>query len=196
MQIQDQMPDTTMQSSLTTRPATIEDAGDIALLVNQAYRGESSRQGWTTEADILDGLRTNTDDVRSLIQAQHSTILVARSLQDQTIVGSVHIERDENEASIGMFVIDPTLQAQGLGKQLLAAAEHYAWEHWQIQKTCMWVITKRTELIAFYERRGYVKTGVEREFPVNPAMWQPKVAGLKLARLEKLLLVGWLVSEV
>lgn len=185
------MPDTTVNFSLVVQPASLEDADEIALLVNQAYRGESSRQGWTTEADILEGLRTNAQEVRAIMQAPNSVILAARQSQGQAlpnpqaIAGSVHIERDENEVSIGMFVIQPAMQGQGLGKQLLSAAEEYALRHWKIKKACMWVITQRTELIAFYERRGYVKTGIERAFPVNPAMWQPKATGLKLARLEK-----------
>lgn len=169
--------------ALSFRFALITDSATIAALVNTAYRGESSRQGWTSEADLLDGLRTTTAEVQHLIEAEHSAIQVCVSHGD--IVASVCLEIDADAVYVGMFVVNPTMQRLGIGKQLLTYAESYAKQHWSVSRFCMHVITMRHELIAFYERRGYRRTGIVKNFPVNPEMWQPKVAGLQFERLEK-----------
>lgn len=165
------------------RLANILDTASIVQLVNAAYRGESSRAGWTTEADLLDGLRTGTEEVKRLIEAEHAMLLLC--LDGDDLIGTVCIEREQHTAHIGMFVVQPTLQGNGIGKRLLAEAEKLAQQTWRVQKLQMQVITQRHELIAFYERNGYQRTGAVCEFPVNPAMWQPKVTGLQLALLEK-----------
>lgn len=165
------------------RTALATDCADIAALVNNAYRGDSSRQGWTTEADLLDGLRTTVADVRHLVESEPSVILVCISGVD--LIASVCLEQEANAAHIGMFVVNPVVQGSGIGKQLLTYAESYAVQHWAVNKFCMHVITLRQELIAFYERRGYRRTGIVKTFPVNPQMWQPKMTGLKLELLEK-----------
>ncbi len=168
---------------LTFRKALPEDAETIAALVNSAYRGEHSKRGWTTEAELLDGRRTNAEDVRQLIKQPGSIILLC--LQGQEIVGSVHIEQIGEQADLGMFVVEPTLQGSGVGKRLLALAEHTAQQEWGVNRMVMCVVTLRHELIAFYQRRGYRRTGVFKPFPTNPAMWTPKVSGLLLETLEK-----------
>jgi len=173
-----------MISALSFRPAVASESGKIAALANAAYRGETSRQGWTTEADLLDGLRTNVEEVQRLIKSDQSVILLC--MHDNEIVGSACLERHADAAHVGMFVVNPALQGSGIGKQLLTYAEGYAQQHWNMNKFLMHVITVRHELIAFYERRGYRKTGVFKSFPVNPAMWQPKLSGLQLEVLEKL----------
>lgn len=167
------------------RKAIVTDAQAIAQLVNAAYRGESSRAGWTTEADLLDGLRASIDEVKRLIESENTITLLC--FNDKDLIGSICIEKMQDAAHIGMFVVKPTLQGQGVGKRLLAAAEELAQQTWLVQKLQMHVITLRHELIAFYERRGYRRTGVLSEFPVNPAVWQPKQAGLKLETLEKII---------
>jgi len=172
-----------MLTSLFFRPALAADSALIAALVNSAYRGDASRQGWTTEADLLDGLRTTAIDVRHLIESGRSVILVCMSGDD--LIASVCLEQDANAAHVGMFVVNPVMQKLGVGKQLLTYAESYAAQHWSVHKFCMYVITLRHELIAFYERRGYRRTGMFKTFPVNPDMWQPKTAGLQLELLEK-----------
>ncbi len=168
------------------RNAVLNDAEAISTLVNMAYRGDSSRAGWTTEADILDGLRTSVYEVERLIASESTIILLC--LNDSELCGSICLDRAQSAAHIGMFVVNPTLQANGIGKSLLAAAEKLAQETWAVDKFQMHVITLRHELIAFYERRGYLRTGILSEFPVNPAIWQPKLAGLKLETLEKVAL--------
>jgi ribosomal protein S18 acetylase RimI-like enzyme len=168
---------------LSFRRATSEDAQAITDLVNSAYRGETSKQGWTTEADLLDGLRTTPLEIKQIISAQDSFFLLCH--RDAMLVGSVHIKKQGNQAYIGMFVVRPDIQGVGIGKRLLQKGETLAWDSWEVNSYAMIVITSRHELIAFYERRGYRRTGEFCEFPVNPELWTPKVGGLKMERLEK-----------
>ena len=169
--------------ALFFRSALISESASIASLANAAYRGDSSRQGWTTEADLLDGLRTTAADVQQLIESEHSVILVCMS--DEDLIASVCLEKKTDAVYVGMFVVNPAMQSLGIGKQLLTYAEIYAAQHWSVSKFCMHVITLRHELIAFYERRGYRRTGIVKAFPLNPDMWQPKMTGLQLELLEK-----------
>ncbi len=165
------------------RKAVLNDVEAIVKLVNMAYRGETSRAGWTTEADILDGLRTSVNEVEHLIASENAIILLC--LNDDELLGSICVEKECAIAHIGMFVVNPTIQANGIGKRLLTEAESLAQHIWGIEQFQMRVITIRHELIAFYERRGYIRTGILTEFPVNPEVWQPKLAGLQLETLEK-----------
>ncbi len=169
--------------ALFFRCALISESAAIAGLVNAAYRGDSSRQGWTTEADLLDGLRTMPADVQHLIESEHSVILVC--MRGDDLIASVCLEKKADAAYVGMFVVNPAMQSLGIGKQLLTYAESYAVQHWSVSKFCMHVITLRHELIAFYVRRGYRRTGIVKAFPVNPEMWQPKMNGLQFELLEK-----------
>jgi ribosomal protein S18 acetylase RimI-like enzyme len=166
------------------RKAVLTDAEAISKLVNTAYRGEPSRAGWTTEADILDGLRTSADEVERLIVTKNTIIFLC--LNDDELLGSICLEMAQGVVQIGMFVVNPTMQANGIGKRLLAEAESLAQCMWGIEQFQMHVITIRHELIAFYERRGYMRTGIVSAFPVNPDVWQPKLVGLQLETLEKI----------
>ncbi len=165
--------------------AAKQDAGQIAALVNLAYRGESSKQGWTTEADLLAGRRTDTEEILQLISSDDSMFLLYKA--EVELIGSVHLHKQAEQVCLGMLAVSPSLQGRGIGRQLLKAAEQTAQETWAVNKSVMTVIACRNELIAFYERRGYRRTGVSKEFPVNPALWMPKVADLRLEILEKVL---------
>ncbi len=170
----------------TLRKAVATDALCITRLVNSAYRGEHSKKGWTTEAGLLSGQRTDTAEILRLIaEEKESAILLC--LNDGVIVGSVHIEKMSDHANLGMFVVEPTLQGHGIGKRLLTLAERTAQQEWGVGTMIMAVITVRHELIAFYERRGYRRTGILKPFPANPALWTPKVSNLSLELLEKTL---------
>ncbi|MGZ8157727.1 MAG: GNAT family N-acetyltransferase [Methylobacter sp.] len=160
-----------------------QDAGQIAALVNSAYRGESSKQGWTTEADLLAGLRIDTEEILRLISSDDSMLLLCKAGAE--LIGSVHLQKQAEQVCLGMLAVSPSLQGRGIGKQLLEAAEQTAQETWTVNKSVMSVISCRHELIAFYGRRGYRRTGVSKEFPVNPELWMPKVADLRLEILEK-----------
>ena len=169
--------------ALSFRDATLGDIAQITILINTAYRGETSRQGWTTEADILDGLRTSEQEIQQLIQANDSKIIVC--LHGDELIGSLYLHKMNETANIGLFVVKPSLQNLNIGKKLLAFAESRAKQQWKISKYAMLVITVRHELIAYYERRGYKHTGLLQEFPINPKVWTPKLQGLQLERLEK-----------
>ena len=103
------------------------------------------------------------------------------------LIGSVHLQKQAEQVCLSKLAVSPPLQGRGIGKQLMLAAEHAAQETWAVNKLLMAVISCRNELITFYERRGYGHTGLSQEFPVNPALWTPKVANLRLAILEKVL---------
>lgn len=169
----------------TFRRADAIDVNAIVALVNSAYRGESGRAGWTTEADILGGQRTDAEEISRLIAEDDSAILLCL-LSDETI-GSVHVERvDAATAYMGMLVIRPVLQGQGLGRCLMDEAERFVRAKWDARRVQMHVITLRHELIAYYGRRGYLRTGETRPFPAEDSRFGlPKVEGLIFEVLEK-----------
>jgi GNAT superfamily N-acetyltransferase len=140
------------------RRAKPGDVDDVVSLVESAYRGESSRAGWTTEADLLDGQRTDPDEVASVLD----DLIVAED--DSGLVGCCTLIPRDGHAYFGMFAVRPGLQGGGVGSQLLAEAERLAAEH-GAGHVEMTVISTRTELIDFYLRRGYVDTGETRPFP-------------------------------
>jgi ribosomal protein S18 acetylase RimI-like enzyme len=173
----------TEPSDLSFRVATLADAATVVALINSAYRGDSSRAGWTTEADLLEGARTDANEVSRLIKTEDSRMLLC--LRDQEILGSVHLQKTSNGIYLGMFVVKPTLQGAGIGKQFMAAAEAYAKKAWNATRMWMTVITLRTELIAFYERRGYQRSGEVKAFPTEIGASAPLVSNLQLEVLVK-----------
>ncbi|MDD5277328.1 MAG: GNAT family N-acetyltransferase [Methylovulum sp.] len=174
-----------MTTVLSMSRAEEQDAGQIAALLNTAYRGESSKQGWTTEADLLAGRRTDTEEVLRLILSDDSLFLLGKTKTE--LIGSVHLQKQAEQLCLGMLAVSPPLQGKGIGKQLLFAAEQAAQELWGVNKSVMSVVSCRNELIAYYQRRGYRRTGVSKAFPVNRELWTPKVADLRLEILEKIL---------
>jgi ribosomal protein S18 acetylase RimI-like enzyme len=132
---------------------------DIALatqLINRAYRGEASRKGWTTEADLMDGLRTDEVGLREVLNNPKATMLVR--LEAGEVTGTVYVEDKGDRLYVGMLTVEPDRQAKGIGRTLVRAAEVYAMER-GLGKIEMWVFAQRTELIAWYERQGYGWTG-------------------------------------
>lgn len=153
----------TTPTSIIFRMAGIGDVDAIVALVESAYRGESGLRGWTTESHLLDGRRTDAVDVRALIERPDSHMLLAES--DGRLRASCHIERQGEAGYFGMFAVDPAGQGSGLGKQVLAEAERIAREQWHSRAMRMTVIVQREELIAWYNRRGYQRTGEYQPFP-------------------------------
>lgn len=164
------------------RSASKPDAGKIALLVNRAYRPSPHERGWTHEADLVAGRRTTKEQVLALF-CPRSSILVAH--QDAEIVACVHVKSSECSADIGMLAIDPGYQTQGLGKLMLEWAERHALEHFGVTAFNISVLTSRFELIAFYERRGYTRTGQTMAYPVYSGMGEPMVDGLQVEAMTK-----------
>jgi len=179
----DRRPDARI-ARLTFRAATTDDVGAIVALVQSAYRGEASRAGWTTEADILDGQRTDRDEVAGLVAAAGSRILLGE--RHGELLASAHLEKQGEHCHFGMFAVRPDAQAGGVGTAVLAEAERMARADWGCSEMQMAVITLRTELIAWYERRGYVRTGQFRPFPYGKLRFGiPKRDDLRLAVLRK-----------
>ncbi|MEH6660191.1 MAG: GNAT family N-acetyltransferase [Parasphingorhabdus sp.] len=166
-------------------PAQNGDIPALHALVESAYRGESARRGWTHEADLLDGQRTDARALREIIAADNQVILLAK--KGAAIAGCVQLSRvGEGLAYLGLLTVDPALQAAGLGKQLLAASEQFVRNQWQAGAIEMTVIRQREDLIAYYERRGYARTGELRPFPHGDRRFGlPKTTELEFAVLRK-----------
>lgn len=162
--------------------AKANDIPALTTLLNRSYRGESSRAGWTTEADLLSGKRIDEAGLLQLLNDPDSAILIARS--GETILATIHAHRENETVHFGLFAVEPTLQGGGIGKALLAYAESEAHKRWGIRTAIMEVITHRTELIDYYERRGYLRTGEVIPFPES-GLWEREVESLELAVLSK-----------
>ncbi|MET0332043.1 MAG: GNAT family N-acetyltransferase [Dyella sp.] len=172
---------------LLFRDAGLADAPALAALVESAYRGEISRQGWTTEADLLDGRRTDADEVAGLIASTDGAMLLAE--RDGELLACCYRERCGSEAYFGMFAVRPGRQGGGIGGALLEEAERRARQEWGCQLMCMRVIDLRDELIAWYIRRGYRRTGVFSPFPYGDERFGlPRRDDLRFERMEKSLL--------
>jgi ribosomal protein S18 acetylase RimI-like enzyme len=150
-------------TELTFRDATATDVNAIVSLVTSAYRGDASRAGWTTEADFLDGNRIDPDVLRVDIERPRSRVVLAE--RDGALLACAHVADEGGHGYFGMFSVVPGLQGGGIGKALLAQCERIARDDWQLPDMRMTVIDIRDELIAFYERRGYRRTGVYKPFP-------------------------------
>jgi ribosomal protein S18 acetylase RimI-like enzyme len=151
-----------MENKITK--ATIKQVAEITTLVNSAYRGETSKKGWTTEADFLEGTRISEKELTEIIQDKNTTLLIYQ--ENQKIIGTVLLSNKQTELYLGMLTISPDLQNSGLGKKLLLAAEEHA-HTLKLPKIVMSVISIRKELIAWYNRNGYIDTGIREPFPAN-----------------------------
>ena len=147
------------------RAATHADLPSLHPVIERAYRGISARLGWTHEADLVVGPRTDRATLAAIVDDSASRLLVA--LDGETILGCVHVEnRGTGLAYLGLLSVDPRLQSAGLGRSLIDAAEAAARTLFAASRIEMTVIDVRAELIAWYERLGYARTGEHRPFPV------------------------------
>ncbi|CAM3655783.1 GNAT family N-acetyltransferase [Mucilaginibacter galii] len=142
----------------TILKATIYDVPEAVALVNSAYRGETSKQGWTSESHLLEGIRI--DEVEMVGYFNRPEITLLKYLNDDGRVdGFVYLEQVKNKCLyLGMLTVNPTLQASGIGRQLLYAANEQA-RMLGCEAIKISVITTRAELISWYERRGFKATG-------------------------------------
>lgn len=156
---------------MNIRIATLADIPQLDMLVNSAYRGDSSKKGWTTEADLLSGIRTSEEQLAKMINKPNAVILVAEEVEQ--LQGCVFLEQVQDVLYLGMLTVMPQLQAKGMGAQLLQASENRAYQL-GLPKIKMTVITVREELIAWYKRKGFVDTGKREPFPDDPNFGLPK----------------------
>lgn len=174
-----------MTDPLPIRVAARADIGDLHSLVERAYRGDEARRGWTHEADLLGGQRTDAEALRAIVDDPDQRILVATDAG--AIVGCVQLSaKGAGLCYLGLLSVDPSRQAAGLGKHLLDAAERHARDHLEARTMEMTVIKQRGELIPFYERRGYALTGEERPFPLDdPRSGLPRTRDLVFVVMSK-----------
>lgn len=142
--------------------ATLQDIPALNALINSAYRGESSKKGWTTEANLLEGKRTTEEELTETIEDKSNTIL--KFTENDQIIGSVLLVEKKDKLYLGMLTVSPELQNSGIGKKLLQQAEVYA-KSLGLPTIVMTVISVREELLAWYNRNGYVDTGKREPFP-------------------------------
>jgi len=172
------------RSATTFRLASPADVAAIVPLVESAYRGDVSRKGWTTEADLLDGQRTDPVGVAELITKPGSCMLLAE--RDGALLACANLEKRGDAGYFGMFSVRPDLQGAGIGRATLAEAERIARDDWHCGEMHMTVISVRDELIAWYERRGYKRTGIYSPFPYGDARFGlPKRDDLRFELLVK-----------
>lgn len=152
-----------MTAKHTFRIATQADASVIADLVESAYRGDASRVGWTTEADFLHGRRTDIGEIEELLTSENGRFVLFE--RGGLIGASCYIERQGRVCYFGMFSVHPPFQGTGIGRMVIEEVERIARDEWDCDRVEMTVIDIRSELIAWYERRGYVRTGRTRPFP-------------------------------
>lgn len=182
---------------------TPANVAEVVPLVESAYRGEASRAGWTTEADLLGGQRTDSAMVEATMGRPGAHVLLARDAAGVLVAccelhepagglpapathGCTPDAVTSGAAYFGMFAVAPWLQGAGVGRAMLAEAERIAREDWGAATLEMTVIRQRTELIAWYERRGYHRTGASKPFPYGDERFgEPTRDDLALAVLAK-----------
>lgn len=171
-------------SGVVYRDATVADVPALVALVTNAYRGEASRAGWTTEADLLDGQRIDPGVLRADIERPRSRVLLAT--RGDAPVACAHVAVEGDAGYFGMFAVRPDLQGAGLGNALLREAERVVREEWRLPAMRMTVIDVRAELIAWYVRRGYRRTGIHKPFPYGDTRFGiPRRDDLRFEVLEK-----------
>ena len=158
----------------------LNNAPELSQLINEAYRGET---GWTKETGIVSGQRTNINEIKALITNPKMHFLIAK--ENNGIVACVCIEQKRSQAYIGLLAVNSNYQNKGLGKKVLRLAEEYALNELNSNEYIMVVISQRKELIAFYERRGYKKTGELEQYPAHLNVGEPITKDLTIEYLKK-----------
>lgn len=155
----------------TFRPATAADAPALADLINRAYRSEASQAGWTTEGHLLEGPRVDEEILREMLAAPAAVLLKAEL--DGRLAGCVYLENQGSYLYLSMLAVAPEVQAHGVGRQLLGAAEAHA-RRVGCASIQMSVLAQRAELLAWYERQGYRRTGASEPFPATTRFGRPR----------------------
>lgn len=170
-------------TKLTFSVASPTDAGDVAALVNRAYRPDVALGGWTHEANWIRGPRTTAPQVTDLMN-EGSVVLTIKD-PSGGLIACVHVSSTDAATCFGMLATDPALQGIGLGTQMLEAAERYALGSGMPTTAMINVLECRSELLSFYERRGYRRTGVVQPYPMADGIGVPVNKGVKVVELAK-----------
>lgn len=172
-------------TEITLRDATTTDIPALHRLIESAYRGEVSRAGWTTEADLLDGQRTDPEDLASVLADPHQGLLTA--WRGAALVGCILIaDQGSGTGYFGMLSVSPTLQGAGLGRQLVEAAHRTLADRFGARRVRISAFPQRETLIAWYERLGYRRTGDTLPFPYdNPRFGLPLRDDLHFVVMER-----------
>ena len=165
-------------SAFRFEKANADQAQAISDLINLTYRGNA---GWTTEAAIIQGDRTNRQEIETAMHNSGAHFFVVNL--PFMLASCIYVAPEKDRAYIGFFSVHPDLQGQGLGKYMLEQAETFARSVMHVHQFVMFVISQRTELIQFYQRRGYHCTGRVEAYPAYLGV--PKIAGLTIEYLEK-----------
>ena len=163
--------------------ANENDIPDLVKLLDSAYRGEGSKQGWTSEADLFIGEKRTDEAVVAELMKRPGAVFLKYENDLSGIEGCVFLHKKGNKVYLGMFSVSPGSQGRGIGKKILNAADDFAREHNCIA-IYMTVITARKELISWYEKNGYSRTGETIPFPVDERYGVP-TQPLELMILEK-----------
>lgn len=180
---------------LLSRQATENDIDPLVALVTSAYRGDASREGWTTEAHLLEGQRIDADLLTADLDNPHGLVLVwvdqeatGEGAADAIVACCNLVRKHDGVAYFGMFAVSPGRQGAGLGKQILAEAERVAREEWSASALEITVLEPRSELLAFYDRRGFTATGSFVPFPYgDPRFGEPLRDDLRMVVMRKAL---------
>lgn len=162
--------------------STLQDIPSLTTLINSAYRGETSKKGWTTEAHLLAGKRTTEEELEQIILDPKNTFL--KYTENDKIIGSVLLVEKGDQLYVGMLTVSPELQNSGIGKKMLAEAEIHA-KTVGLSTLSMTVVSVRSELIAWYKRHGYVETGEREPFPSSDIHVNISDKPLEFIHLEK-----------
>lgn len=172
-----------LTESLSTRVARGDDSQAIAKLVNHAYRSKLINKGWTNESELVVGNRIDEASVKALIHKPQSIILLT-SMNNQ-LIACVHLLKMDDRVYLGMLSVSAEAQGMGIGKLMLQKAEDYAWNNMAAEGIVMEVISQRTELISFYQRRGYMIHGQAKDYPVHLNVGKPLQNDLTVQQLVK-----------
>ena len=172
------------------------DHAAVIELANLAYRGRPhgaiAEDGWTSERGLIEGPRITAASLsESLRREPKAHLLVYRDVADGPVLGTVWLEpKDEVTWNLKLLTIRPDLQNRQLGRALLAAAEAFA-ERRNAKYVRLTVLNRRTALLAWYERRGYIRTGEIEPFPyADERFGKALVDGLAFVVLDKELPAG------
>ncbi len=171
------------------RRATRAEYPAVVELANLAYRGSQGSSGWTSESSYIEGPRLTEPQLRKDLDAKPDAhLLVLREEDGAPLLGTVWLEPMCSSVwYLGLLTIRPEGQKRQLGRRLLAAAEAYAADR-GAQRIRMTVINIRETLIAWYERRGYLRTGESEPFPYGDERFgRPLRQDLSFIVLEKAL---------